>query len=61
MILMSFINISLGKNEENVMLNSEDDDSSDEQRRAYELKKLRHFLLTANAQERAAKREQQDF
>ena len=61
MILMSLIKTSDGRKDEKVLLNSEDDDSSDEDRRAYELKKLRHFLLTSNADERAAKREKQDF
>ena len=31
------------------------------QRRMYDPKKLRHFLLTSNAEQRAAKREKQDF
>ena len=33
----------------------------EEERRAYDYNQLRHFLLTANAEERALKREQQDF
>jgi hypothetical protein len=31
------------------------------QRRTHDFNKLRHFLLTSNAEQRAAKREKQDF
>ncbi|CAF3379937.1 unnamed protein product [Rotaria sp. Silwood1] len=43
--------------------NDDDDDNSDvqEQQRIYDLNKLRHFLLTSNAEQRAARRKQQDF
>ena len=57
MMLISLIHASVARKEENVLRDSDDDESADEQRRAYEMKKLRHFLLTANADERAAKRE----
>jgi hypothetical protein len=42
---------------------AEDDDeiNLEQERRSYDLNKLRHFLLTADAEERAAKREQQEF
>ncbi|CAF4488880.1 unnamed protein product [Rotaria sp. Silwood1] len=42
---------------------NDDDDNSDvqEQQRIYDLNKLRHFLLTSNAEQRAARRKQQDF
>ncbi|CAF3850648.1 unnamed protein product [Rotaria sp. Silwood2] len=42
---------------------SNDDDDSDiqEQQQIYDLNKLRHFLLTSNAEERAVRRKQQDF
>lgn len=42
---------------------SSDDDNSEveEDRRMYDLDQLRRFLLTANSEQRAAKREQQDF
>jgi hypothetical protein len=44
------------------MTNDQDDDqSAREERRTYDLKKLRHFLLTSNAAERASKREQQEL
>ena len=40
-----------------------DDDNSDtqEQRSLYELNKLRHFLLTSDAEQRATRRKQQEF
>lgn len=40
--------------------NNEDTDKQ-EQRRSYNYDQLRRFLLTANADQRAARREQQDF
>jgi hypothetical protein len=42
-------------------LNTDNSGSADEQLRAYELKKLRHFLLTSNTEQRAAKRERGEF
>ncbi|UJR10481.1 hypothetical protein I4U23_014685 [Adineta vaga] len=36
-------------------------DEIQEQRRAYNLDKLRHFLLTSNSEQRAAKRDKQNF
>jgi hypothetical protein len=42
-------------------LNTDNSGSADEQLRAYELKKLRHFLLTSNTEQRAAKREKGEF
>lgn len=39
---------------------SNTDEQSQYQRRAYDLKKLRHFLLTSNAEQRTAKREQEN-
>jgi hypothetical protein len=43
------------------LLNTDNDDSAEAQRREYEVKKLRHFLLTSNAEQLAAKREQRNF
>ncbi|CAF0759268.1 unnamed protein product [Adineta steineri] len=43
------------------MTADDSDDDVQEQRRSYDYNKLRHFLLTSNAEQRAAKREQQDF
>jgi len=42
---------------------SADDDEAEveEERRMYDFNKLRRFLLTSNDEQRAAKREQQDF
>lgn len=37
------------------------DDQSHHERRIYDLNKLRRFLLTSNAEQRAAKREQANF
>jgi len=36
-------------------------DKVHQQRRTHDFNKLRHFLLTSNAEQRAAKREKQDF
>jgi len=43
------------------MATDDDDSEVEEERRANDFNQLRRFLLTANAEERAAKREQQDF
>lgn len=44
-------------------MSSDDSDEDDvqEERRTYDLNRLRHFLLTSNAEQLAAKREKQDF
>ncbi|CAF0833761.1 unnamed protein product [Rotaria sordida] len=43
-------------------VNDDDNDNSDiqEQQRIYDLNTLRHFLLTSNAEQRAARRKQQE-
>ncbi len=41
--------------------NDNDDAEVEEERRVYDLNKLRHFLLTSNAEQLAAKREQQEL
>jgi len=43
------------------LFNDDDNSGVEEDRRMYDLNQLRRFLLTANAEQRAAKREQQDF
>ena len=45
----------------NDQLETDNNESAEEQRREYELKKLRHFLLTSNAEQLTAKREQRNF
>ncbi|CAF1414288.1 unnamed protein product [Adineta ricciae] len=63
---MSIINFSYASSDNLAMREMSSDDSDDnddvqEERRTYDLKRLRHFLLTANAEQLAAKREKQDF
>ena len=62
-VLLSIMKISQASAAANLAEMSSDDDSNDlqEERRAYDLKQLRHFLLTSNDEQRAAKREKQDF
>ncbi|CAF3341005.1 unnamed protein product [Rotaria socialis] len=52
--------VSMNKREQTDMVVS-DDDELNHQRRTYELEKLRRFLLTSNAEERAAKLDKQNF
>jgi len=62
--LISTLEFSQAVSSENLMADiSSDDDSADvqEERRSSNFKKLRHFLLTSNAEQRAAKRDQQEF
>lgn len=63
MILISNIGISQSKSFKNFELEDSDNDDDNsrvkEERRNYNLDQLRRFLLTANAEQRAAKREQQ--
>jgi hypothetical protein len=64
-LLISILEFSQAVSSDNLLTAdiSSDDDSADlqEERRSYNLKKLRHFLLTSNAEQRAAKRDQQEF
>ena len=41
--------------------NDESENAIEDQRRAYDLDQLRYFLLTANAEQRAARRKEQDY
>jgi hypothetical protein len=64
-VLISTLEFSQAVSSENLLTAdlSSDDDSTDvqEARRSSNFKKLRHFLLTSNAEQRAAKRDQQEF
>ncbi len=64
-VLMSMIKLSqttsVGSRPMTDMSADDDDNSVEEERREYDFNKLRKFLLTSNAEERAAKREQQEF
>lgn len=64
-ILMSTIKLPQVSSSRNLpmadMATDDDDSEVEEERRANDFNQLRRFLLTANAEERAAKREQQDF
>ncbi len=59
-VLISQIQLSQAASKDH-FINTDSNESADEQRRAYDLKQLRHFLLTSNAEQRAAKREQRNF
>ncbi|CAF1440356.1 unnamed protein product [Adineta ricciae] len=43
------------------MVDSSSDVAQEQQRRADSLKQLRHFLLTSNAEQRAGRRDKQNF
>ncbi|CAF1347183.1 unnamed protein product [Rotaria sp. Silwood1] len=66
-VLMSMMELSRAvassRNLPQTDMTVDDDDNSDaqEQQRIYDLNKLRRFLLTSNAEQRAAKRKQQAF
>ncbi|CAM4748927.1 unnamed protein product [Rotaria magnacalcarata] len=51
---------SMNKREQTDMVVS-DDDEVNHQRRTYDLEKLRRFLLTSNAEQRAAKLDKQNY
>jgi len=57
-VLLSMINISKTFAE---TLSDEVNENLDQQRREYDFNKLRRFLLTADADKRAERREQQNF
>ncbi|UJR35415.1 hypothetical protein I4U23_028172 [Adineta vaga] len=64
-VLVSIMNFSCASSDNLAMREMSSDDNNDddvqEERRNYDFNQLRHFLLTANAERRAAKREQQEF
>ncbi len=64
-VLMSMIKLSrttsVGSLPKTDMSADDEDNSVEEERREYDFNKLRNFLLKSNAEERAAKREQQEF
>ncbi len=64
-ILMSMLKSSRTTKSNNhpmAEMSADDDETNlEEERRSYDLNKLRRFLLTADAEERATKREQQEF
>jgi hypothetical protein len=62
-IFILTIQLSRAVSADNMLMADDDDDDTDvqEQRRAMDLRRLRNYLLTSNAEERASKREQQEF
>lgn len=62
-LLLTILLLSLMKYSQALSEMASDENSADveEERRNYDLENLRRYLLTSKAEERAAKREKQDF